>query len=150
MEDLADLDSDYLPSEKHSIPISERVLTDSNHTDSNYADIFIIWDRLFRTFQPELKEEKVVYGLTSNITTFNPIKIAFHEWIAMFSDAFSPGLTLGQRLQYFWRPPGWSHDGSRKGSKALKAEYIVRHPDAAGMPGLAVSPQLSDKEPGPL
>jgi len=30
---------------------------------------------MFGTFQPE--EEKPVYGLTKNVNTFNPVKIAF-------------------------------------------------------------------------
>jgi hypothetical protein len=55
---------------------------------------------------------------------------------SMFKDAFQPGLTAGQRLGYLFMPPGWSHDGSRKGSEELKADYVRLHPDQAGMPGL--------------
>ena len=71
-------------------PSHHRVHHGSNplYLDRNYAGILIIWDRIFGTFQPELKEEKVVYGLHSNINTYNPIKIAFKEWIDVFKDAF--------------------------------------------------------------
>ena len=51
------------------------------------------------------------YGLTRNIHSFNPLRIAFHEWWAMVRDA------LGARgwregLAYLLQPPGWSPDGS--------------------------------------
>jgi len=54
----------------------------------------------------------------------------------MFRDAFAPGLTLRQRFGYLFRPPGWSHDGSRDTSESLKAAYVRRNPAEAGKPGL--------------
>ena len=89
-------------------PSHHRVHHGSNplYLDRNHAGIFIIWDKLFGTFQPELKEEKAIYGLTSNIDTFNPIKIAFHEWIAVFKDAFSAKTSIINKLKYFIKPPG--------------------------------------------
>lgn len=67
-------------------PSHHRVHHGSNpqYLDKNYAGIFIIWDRLFGSFEPE--REPVKYGLTKNIETFNPLKIAFHEWIAIGRD----------------------------------------------------------------
>jgi hypothetical protein len=91
---------------------------------------------MFGTFVEELEEDRPRYGIVHNIGTFNPLKVAFHEWIAMFRDAFAPGLTLGQRLGYLFRPPGWSHDGSRETSESLKAAYVRRNPGEAGKPGL--------------
>ena len=43
------------------------------YLDRNHGGIFIIWDRLFGTFAPEA--ERVVYGLTKDIQTFNPLRI---------------------------------------------------------------------------
>ncbi|CAI8054679.1 Alkylglycerol monooxygenase [Geodia barretti] len=40
--------------------------------DCNYAGVLIIWDRMFGTFQPELREEKVVYGLVHPLSSWNP------------------------------------------------------------------------------
>lgn len=48
------------------------------YLDRNYGGIFIVWDRLFGTFEPE--REPVRYGLVNNIDTYNPVRIAFHEW----------------------------------------------------------------------
>src|ERR1022692_3172593 len=42
------------------------------YIDRNHGSILIIWDRLFGTFEPE--GDRVVYGLTRNIKTFNPFR----------------------------------------------------------------------------
>ncbi|AKI00494.1 sterol desaturase [Hoeflea sp. IMCC20628] len=110
--------------------------TNPRYLDSNYAGTLIIWDRMFGSFVPELDADMPRYGIVKNIGTFNPFKVAFHEWIDMFRDAFQPGLTVAERLAYLFAPPGWSHDGSRKNSAALKADYVAQNPEAAGMPGL--------------
>jgi sterol desaturase/sphingolipid hydroxylase (fatty acid hydroxylase superfamily) len=80
------------------------------YLDRNHAGIFIIWDRLFGTFEPE--RAPVVYGLTTNIQTHNPFRVAFHEYASIARDvAAAP--TVGAKLGYVLRPPGWSHDGSK-------------------------------------
>jgi sterol desaturase/sphingolipid hydroxylase (fatty acid hydroxylase superfamily) len=110
--------------------------TNPRYLDSNYAGTLIIWDRMFGTFVEELEEDMPRYGIVKNIGTFNPLKVAFHEWIAMIRDVFSPGLSLADRLRYLYMPPGWSHDASRKTSHDLKMDYVRKNPEAAGMPGL--------------
>jgi len=107
-------------------PSHHRVHHGSNplYLDRNHAGIFIIWDKLFGTFQPELKDEKVIYGLTSNINTFNPIKIAFNEWVSVFKDAFSAKTSFINKLKYFIKPPGWKHDGSGKLSNDLRNNWL--------------------------
>ena len=77
---------------------------------------------MFGTFVPEDAEDPPRYGLVYNIGTFNPIRIAFHEWVSLAKDAVQPGLTLTQRLCYIFAPPGYSHDGSRKTAAMMKAE----------------------------
>jgi len=110
-------------------PSHHRVHHGSNpiYLDRNHAGILIIWDKLFGTFQPELEDEKVVYGLVKNIKTYNLLKIAFLEWIYMFKDAFTGKKNLKQRLLYFIKPPGWKHDGSGKISDELRAEWLEKH-----------------------
>jgi sterol desaturase/sphingolipid hydroxylase (fatty acid hydroxylase superfamily) len=109
-------------------PSHHRVHHGSNalYLDRNYAGIFIIWDKLFGTFQAELKEEKVVYGLTTNINSYNPIVIAFHEWVAFVTDVYSSKTTFKNKLLYFIKPPGWKHDGSGIVSTDLKKEWLNR------------------------
>ncbi|MFW8595612.1 sterol desaturase family protein [Cribrihabitans neustonicus] len=107
------------------------------YLDCNYAGVFIIWDRIFGTFVPEQDHDKPDYGLVRNIATFNPLRVAFHEWAGMLADMRQPGLTWRQRLAYALAPPGYSHDGSRDTSAAIKAKHLARHPEEAGTPGFA-------------
>jgi sterol desaturase/sphingolipid hydroxylase (fatty acid hydroxylase superfamily) len=87
------------------------------YLDRNHGGIFIIWDRLFGTFEPE--RAKVVYGLTSNIKTYNPLRIATHEYASIARDV-KAAPTLGAKLGYLFAPPGWSHDGSRLTAKQMR------------------------------
>ena len=105
------------------------------YLDANYAGVFIIWDKMFGTFVPELESEKPQFGLVHNLGTFNPIRVAFHEWIGIFKDMTQPGITLSDRWKYAVAPPGWSHDGSRDTSEEIKRKHLLRHPNDAGTPG---------------
>ena len=107
-------------------PSHHRVHHGSNpiYLDRNHAGIFIIWDKLFGTFQPELKEEKVIYGLTNNINTYNPVKIAFLEWYGLLKDAFTQKTSIIDSIKYLFNPPGWRHDGTGKTSDDLREEWL--------------------------
>ncbi|MCE8537827.1 sterol desaturase family protein [Ruegeria pomeroyi] len=105
------------------------------YLDCNYAGVFIIWDKMFGTFVPEQDDERVDYGLVHNLGTFNPLRVAFHEWLGIWRDVTQPGLTWRQRLAYAFAPPGYSHDGSRETSEGIKARYLARHPEQKGTPG---------------
>jgi sterol desaturase/sphingolipid hydroxylase (fatty acid hydroxylase superfamily) len=87
-------------------PSHHRVHHGSNHQylDKNYGGILIVWDRLFGTWAPE--RERVRYGLTTNLETFNPLHVAFHEYVAMWRDLRA---TRGwrDRLGVLFRGPGW-------------------------------------------
>lgn len=104
-------------------PSHHRVHHASNarYLDRNHAGILIIWDRLFGTFQEELDEDPVVYGITSNIHTYNLFKIAFHEFGNIIKDV-SEAPNLKSKLAYVFAPPGWSHDGRSKTSDQLRQE----------------------------
>ncbi len=103
-------------------PSHHRVHHGSNvkYLDKNMGMIFIIWDRLFGTFQPE--EETVKYGLTTSLGTHHPLKMVFHEWLNIYKDVSRKGLTFRERSMYLFGPPGWSHDGSSKTSVQLRKE----------------------------
>ena len=57
------------------------------YMDRNYGGLFIIWDRLFGTFQEELDEEPVVFGIRGPLKSFNPLKALTHIYIDMFRDS---------------------------------------------------------------
>ena len=67
-------------------PSHHRVHHGSNdkYLDKNFGSTLIIWDRIFGTFQEE--EEKVKYGLTQPVNSYNPIFLCFHEWISIIVD----------------------------------------------------------------
>ena len=95
--------------------------TNPQYLDRNHAGIFIIWDRLFGTFEKEV--EKPVYGLTTNINTYNPVKVAFLEWLAMLKDVFTSNTNLLNRIKYLFKPPGWKHDGTGILSKDMRKDW---------------------------
>jgi sterol desaturase/sphingolipid hydroxylase (fatty acid hydroxylase superfamily) len=87
-------------------PSHHRVHHGSNeqYLDKNYAGILIIWDRLFGTYEPE--RERVRYGLTTNIETHNPVRVAFHEYIALWHDVRAAP-TWRAKAGHAWHGPGW-------------------------------------------
>jgi sterol desaturase/sphingolipid hydroxylase (fatty acid hydroxylase superfamily) len=110
-----------------STPSHHRVHHASNikYLDKNMGMVFIIWDKLFGTFEKEDDEEELIYGLTENIKTNNLFKIIFHEWISIAKD-LSKTSSLKSKMMYILGPPGWSHDGSKKTSKQLRNELKLK------------------------
>lgn len=104
-------------------PSHHRVHHASNikYLDKNMGMFLIIWDKLFGTFQKEEEGNPVQYGLTSNINTYNPFKMVFHEWANIAKD-IQRNTSIKNKLMYVFGPPGWSHDGSTKTSVQLQRE----------------------------
>jgi hypothetical protein len=74
--------------------------------DKNHGQIFIIWDKLFGTFQDELPEVPPVYGITRPANTWNPIKINFqHIWL-LIKDAWR-ARSIWDKIRIWWMPTGW-------------------------------------------
>jgi len=74
------------------------------YIDRNHGGTLIIWDRLFGTYERE--DERVRYGLTTNINTYNPFQIAFHEWAEMGCDVKN-ARSWRARWNYIFGRPGW-------------------------------------------
>jgi sterol desaturase/sphingolipid hydroxylase (fatty acid hydroxylase superfamily) len=91
-------------------PSHHRVHHGSNgiYLDRNYGGILIVWDRLLGTFQGET--EPVRYGLTKNIDTHNPVRVALHEYSAMWRD-MRKARAWRQRLGIALHGPGWTPPG---------------------------------------
>ena len=76
------------------------------YIDKNYGQIFIFWDKIFGTFQEELKEVPAVYGITRPVRTWNPIKINFqHMWL-LVKDAWYAQNWM-DKLRVWYMPTGW-------------------------------------------
>ena len=96
--------------------------TNARYLDSNYAGVFIIWDRMFGTFVAEDESDKPRYGIVKNLGSFNPLKVALHEWLGIAKDI---ARARGARdvLLYLFAPPGWTPDGSRDTTATIKARW---------------------------
>ena len=106
-------------------PSHHRVHHASNipYLDRNMGMVLIIWDRMFGTFAEELPEETPRFGLTQKPDNpHHPIDIVFHEWQAIGRD-LKKEITWKEKLCYLFYPPGWSHDGRSKTSKALRSNW---------------------------
>lgn len=91
------------------------------YLDRNYAGVFIIWDRMFGTFTPEIDEEPCRYGIVKQLPGFGLIWSVFHEWAGIARDVWRA--PWGSKLGYWFGPPGWSHDGSRDTSDSIRARW---------------------------
>ena len=91
-------------------PSHHRVHHGSNevYLDRNYGGILIIWDRMFGTYESE--GERVRYGLTKNIRTYNVVRAAFHEYVAMWHDLRSAP-RWRDKLGVLYHGPGWTPPG---------------------------------------
>lgn len=72
------------------------------YIDKNYGSTFIIWDRMFGTFQPE--EEQADYGITKPVNSYNPVFLVFHEWMDIFRDIFKAKSWKEAYIYAFARP----------------------------------------------
>jgi sterol desaturase/sphingolipid hydroxylase (fatty acid hydroxylase superfamily) len=108
------------------------------YLDRNYGGILIVWDRLFGSFQGET--ERIRYGLTTNIGTFNPLKVVSHEYEAIWRDVRSTP-RWRDRMGYMLRGPGWTPSPAVPAPSAPPAPLAPASADrgAATPPPAAVS-----------
>jgi sterol desaturase/sphingolipid hydroxylase (fatty acid hydroxylase superfamily) len=107
-------------------PAHHRVHHASNirYLDRNMGMVLIIWDKIFGTFQEEVKEDPVKYGLTKQLANpYHLINIIFHEWKNISHDLHRD-IPLSLKIKYLVMPPGWSHDGSTKTARQLRKELF--------------------------
>ncbi len=98
--------------------------TNPRYLDRNYAGVFIIWDRMFGTFEREVDDEAIRYGIVRQLGTFNLLWSVFHEWIGIAQDVWRA--PWRHKLSYLWREPGWTHDGSRDTSSTIRARWMEK------------------------
>ncbi|MCV6623353.1 MAG: sterol desaturase family protein [Cellvibrionaceae bacterium] len=88
-------------------PSHHRVHHGSNpeYIDKNYAGLFIIWDRIFGTFEEEKAEVK--YGITVPVETLNPLKLFFIGFTRLTKQVIATK-GLANKIATIVKPPGWS------------------------------------------
>lgn len=106
--------------------------TNPRYLDRNYAGVFIVWDKMFGTFEPEREDETIRYGIIKQLGSFNLLWSVFHEWIGMLADIWrSP---WKHKLSYLLREPGWTHDGSRETSDMIRERWRARMGEEQPLP----------------
>ncbi len=93
------------------------------YMDKNLAQIFIIWDKLFGTFQEERADVVPVYGITRPMRTWNPIKINFvHMWL-LITDAWKTN-NIKDKFQIWFNPTGWRPSDMEVKNPVFKVEDV--------------------------
>lgn len=99
----------------HRMGVLEYVLNTPSHhrvhhgrnpkyIDKNHAGVFILWDRMFGTFQEE--EERPTYGITRPLNTFNPVMAHIQPFKDLWQDVRSIPRFRDQ-MRFLFSPPGW-------------------------------------------
>ncbi len=78
------------------------------YLDKNYAGMFIIWDRLFGTF--ELEVDQPVYGITRPLRSWNPLWANLYYWIELAQDAYRAP-RWRDKIKIWFMPLGWTPPG---------------------------------------
>ena len=108
------------------------------YIDRNYSEVFIVWDRLFGTFQPELQEVPPVYGIKKAVETYNPFFINYQHLTRLIRDAWRTR-SWWDKLRIWFMPTGWR-----------PADVAAQYPYANVLGGAAVYEQVKyDPRPAP-
>ncbi|KAI8612313.1 hypothetical protein BC830DRAFT_582563 [Chytriomyces sp. MP71] len=75
--------------------------------DKNYAGVLIIWDIMFGTYESEHDDDQVLYGVTHNINTFDPITIQMHQHIAIWKAVWH-SKSVSEAFCRVFMGPGWT------------------------------------------
>ncbi len=76
------------------------------YIDKNLSEIFIVWDKLFGTFQEELDDVPPVYGTLKPAKTWNPVIINFMHLWSLIKDAWRTR-SWWDKIRIWFMPTGW-------------------------------------------
>lgn len=134
-------------------PVIEYIFaTPSNHRvhhgsqekyiNKNYGATFIIWDRIFGTYQPE--EEQVIYGITTNIENkANPLHINFHEYVDMIRDV-RKAKSFREKIFYIFGDPIDIAEAKKHAAENNAAQQVEKKKTATVDSPLNLAPELNN------
>jgi sterol desaturase/sphingolipid hydroxylase (fatty acid hydroxylase superfamily) len=110
-------------------PLFNYILTPSHHRvhhgrnplyiDTNFCNLLNIWDRVFKTYQPEYDHIPVEYGIRRPMKKNSFMDAYFGEIVLLAKDvAKAPGIK--NKFLYLVKPPGWSHTGEHKTARVIR------------------------------
>ncbi|POA38171.1 sterol desaturase family protein [Pseudomonas sp. GW456-12-1-14-TSB6] len=91
------------------------------YMDRNYGGVFIIWDRLFGSFQEEDDNEPVIFGVTTPLGSWNPLWANLQFYAQLWDDARRAERTWDKIRIWFMRT-GWR-------PADVAAKYPMNKPD---------------------
>lgn len=96
------------------------------YIDKNFGGVFIIWDRMFGTFQ--LEEEKVIYGITTPVKSFNPLYMQVH-YLKLLVQDFARVKGGVNKIKLLFKKPGWldKESGGMRVISPVDIESYVKH-----------------------
>ncbi len=96
------------------------------YIDKNHGGTFIIFDRLFGTFEPEI--EPVVYGVTKPLASWNPLWANFDWYVDLWADLKKP-MSFLDRIKMLINKPGWlpEHLGGYRRPKPITEQNISKY-----------------------
>ena len=94
------------------------------YLDKNYAAVFMVWDRLFGTFEREV--ERPVYGISVPLASYNPIWAQIH-YCAEILHMARTAPTVGGALSAFVRSPAWQAPWLPKKESCFRPEGIAKY-----------------------
>ncbi len=91
-------------------PMNHRIHHAKNkeYIDANYGGVFIIWDRMFGTYNPQRSDIKPVYGTATPLNSWNPLWANFQVFSIMIKDTVKTKSWKDKIKVWFsktyWRP----------------------------------------------
>ena len=91
------------------------------YMDRNYGGVFIIWDRLFGSFQEEDDNEPVIFGVTTPLASWNPLWANVQFYAQLLADARRTE-NGWDKLRIWFMRTGWR-------PADVAAKYPITKPD---------------------
>ncbi|MBV6751275.1 sterol desaturase family protein [Pseudomonas chlororaphis] len=91
------------------------------YMDRNYGGVFILWDRLFGTFQEEDEREPVIFGVTTPLASWNPLWANLQFYAQLWADARRTE-NYWDKLRIWFMRTGWR-------PADVAAKYPLNKPD---------------------
>lgn len=93
------------------------------YVDKNYGGVFIVWDRIFNSFQEELESEPVAFGLRKPLNSWNPLWANIHVYWRLLLDCIkAPGLV--NKILLLFKPPGWMPEDMKSQCQGRRLEDL--------------------------
>lgn len=131
--EMLHIGDDFLPNARFGF-LGKLIITPSHHRvhharnplylDTNYCVLLNIWDRLFGSYQPEVDNVNIEYGISREMNSDSFLDVYFGEILDLCKDIiYAP--TLKDKLLYIIMPPGWSHTGDHKTASMERQKFLA-------------------------